>query len=95
MVLTRDDLLHVESDLCSTSHIQVDISVWNVYNVPPAIRSLFYTPPPLSAWILQISPEAAGSVELEAWIRSQSSIPLIDRTQLDDGSVALMFAPPE
>jgi hypothetical protein len=45
------------------------------------------------AWIVKIDSTAAQDIVVEAWIRSFSAMPLAARVELEDGAIALLFAP--
>jgi hypothetical protein len=70
-----------------------EVTLWVVEHAPEAIKKAFPDPLPPNAWIMKLSSQAIQDIELEAYVQFYARTPLIGRVQLDDGGIALLFAP--
>jgi hypothetical protein len=70
-----------------------EITIWSAERAPAALRKAFHGLLSPNASIIKISSLAAQDAVVEAWVRSQSAMPVIARVQLHGGAVALLFAP--
>jgi hypothetical protein len=66
--------------------------VWCADHAPLSLRKAFHTCP-LGAWIIQITPNAAKDVIVEAWVRMFVSGMLIERVEQSSGDLLLLYAP--
>jgi hypothetical protein len=76
-----------------TSATRPELWVWSVADAPAAIKNAFTRPIPENGWVVKLATTVVKDIMIEASLLSLHALPLLDRVQLDDGGVALLFGP--